>query len=281
MRSFVPWRLGIEHLTAFVYDEPARASYNEVRMIPRSTQRQLVLQTTTATAPLSAQYRYTDYWGTEVIAFDVPQPHTTLEIRAAAIVDTGLPPAHPPDAAWSEVLEARDRFVEMLQPTPYTRADDRLEAAADTLHRATPRETVDAVLGWTDDMVAYEPGSTSVHTSAPEVVAAGCGVCQDRAHVALALLRRLGIPARYVSGYLHPHVEPSVGETVDGQSHAWIEVWTGGWWEVDPTNGGVVDRRHVLVARGRDYGDVAPLKGIYAGSAEHAMAPVVSVTRQA
>lgn len=278
--SRTQWRLAIEHVTAFAYDEPARASYNETRMIPLTTHRQVTLHARVSTTPMSSEYRYSDYWGTEVIAFDIPQPHTALDIRAEAIVDTGLTPVVAADATWSELEHVRDRFAELLTPTEYTRCDELLTHVAQTLRRPTPRGTVEAVLEWIGDSVAYEPGTTGVHTSAPEVVAAGRGVCQDRAHVALALLRKVGVPSRYVSGYLHPHVEPNVGETIDGQSHAWIETWTGAWWESDPTNDGDVDHRHVLVARGRDYADVAPLKGIFAGKAESSMGTVVRVTRQ-
>jgi transglutaminase-like putative cysteine protease len=92
-------------------------------------------------------------------------------------------------------------------------------------------------------------------------------------------LRSIGIPARYVSGYFHPVPAPDVGDTVDGQSHAWIEVWTGAWWELDPTNLVPVGPRHVAVGRGRDYGDVSPVKGIYAGGDDDSMTTTVSIQR--
>jgi len=275
-----PWRLAIEHVTSFSYAEPVRSSFNEVRMAPLTTARQNTLRADVFTAPLTAAYWYTDYWGTRMLAFDIAQPHVALEIRAAATVDTGPAPEVPVNASWDEIEGVADRFAEYLAPTAYTRCDDNLDDIGGELRRDTPLGTVEAVLSWVYEAIAYEPGVTSVHTSAPEVVAAGKGVCQDRAHVALALLRWSGIPARYVSGYLHPHLDPVIGDTVDGQSHAWMEVWTGGWWESDPTNPGTVGRRHVTVGRGRDYGDVAPLKGIYAGGSENEMTTVVRITRQ-
>ena len=118
-----------------------------------------------------------------------------------------------------------------------------------------------------NERVAYVPGSTGVQTNAVEAWQLGQGVCQDIAHVTLSLLRQAGVPARYVSGYLHPAKEPPVGETVTGESHAWVEAWLGNWWGFDPTNGIPAGERHVVVASARDYSDLPPLKGVYAGAA--------------
>ena len=109
----------------------------------------------------------------------------------------------------------------------------------------------------------------------------GRGVCQDFVHVAIALLRACGIPARYASGYLHPDVHAGIGDTVTGQSHAWLEAWLGSWYPVDPTSGAEVGERHVLVARGRDYGDVAPLKGVFHGLADLSVDVRVAIERVA
>ena len=106
----------------------------------------------------------------------------------------------------------------------------------------------------------YTPGITTVQTTASEAWAQAAGVCQDFTHVTLSLLRAVGIPARYVSGYLYTG-SGEVGETVIGESHAWVEVWDGRWHGLDPTNGRVVGEGHVVVARGRDYADVSPLRG--------------------
>ncbi len=109
----------------------------------------------------------------------------------------------------------------------------------------------------------------------------GRGVCQDFVHVAIALLRACGIPARYASGYLHPHEDAGIGDTVTGQSHAWLEAWLGEWYPVDPTRGAEVGERHVLVARGRDYGDVAPLKGVFHGPPDLSVDVRVAIERVA
>jgi transglutaminase-like putative cysteine protease len=131
------------------------------------------------------------------------------------------------------------------------------------------------------DRVAYVPGSTGVQTNAVEAWQLGQGVCQDIAHVTLSLLREAAVPARYVSGYLHPAKEPQVGEMVSGESHAWVEAWLGGWWGFDPTNGIPAGERHVVVARGRDYTDLPPLKGVYAGGGMQSLGVTVEVTRLA
>ena len=120
-----------------------------------------------------------------------------------------------------------------------------------------------------------------MQTSAQEAWDQGQGVCQDIAHLTVALLREVGLPARYVSGYLHPYPEADLGDTVAGQSHAWVEYWTGEWVAADPTNQAPVGECHVVVARGRDYADVPPLKGIYHGAPSSTLDVTVEVTRRA
>jgi transglutaminase-like putative cysteine protease len=106
-------------------------------------------------------------------------------------------------------------------------------------------------------------------------------VCQDFAHLSLIILRSIGIPARYVSGYLYPDRDPGIGDTVDGQSHAWIQAWTGVWWDYDPTNDAEINEQYVSVGVGRDYSDVSPLKGIYSGEGATDLDVIVEITRLA
>ncbi len=275
-----PWRFEIEHRTVFTYDEQVRSSYNEVRMIPLNMDRQVTMQYEISISPNVNQYQYVDYWGTQVVAFDVPKLHDKLEIISKSSVDTNWQSKGPSSgASWADVANVSEEMAEFLFHTKHTSCDDRLTEIARTLRRDTPFETVETILDWVDKAITYEPGSTSVHTCAAEVLAKGKGVCQDRTHVALALLRQIGVPSKYVSGYLHPHLEPGISETVLGQSHAWIESWVGCWTEFDPTNLGEVAQRHVMVAKGRDYYDVAPIKGIYGGNSNNTMETSVSVTR--
>jgi len=120
---------------------------------------------------------------------------------------------------------------------------------------------------------------TNVHTSAHEAFVDGVGVCQDFAHLALAMTKSVGLPSRYVSGYFHPEQDAVIGEEITGESHAWVEVWTGSWWGFDPTNNCPIGERHVAIGRGRDYSDVPPVKGIFAGNANHTMQVSVRITR--
>ena len=136
---------------------------------------------------------------------------------------------------------------------------------------------------WSPDgeRIAYVRGSTSVTSTAADAWEAGAGVCQDIAHLAVGALRHVGIPARYVSGYLHPRKDAAIGEPAIGESHAWVEWWLGAWDAHDPTNATAIGERHVIVGRGRDYNDVPPIKGIVAGSARSELEVTVEITRLA
>lgn len=282
MRRFDGWRLRTEHVTSFRYGVPARASYNEVRKIPVTSAYQIALEARVTTTPSAPQYTYWDYWGTQVVAFNVDAPHDRLVVQGASLVETH-PAVEAPDASWSEVDGASERLVEYLLPTHYTRPNGVLEAAAAELRAssATPVDAARRAVHFSWDALKYVKGVTHVHSPAIEAFEAGSGVCQDFAHLGLTMLRVMGIPGRYVSGYLHPDAEAVVGETRDAESHAWLEAWVGRWWSLDPTNDSEVGLRHIVVARGRDYGDVPPTKGIYAGSAEQDTTVSVTITRTA
>lgn len=280
MRPTTGWRMRTEHLTTFRYPTPARASYNEVRKIPGTAARQTTLEARVQTSPVVSQYAYLDYWGTHVVAFNVDRPHDELAVHGVSLVET-RPPTAAPDGTWGAVEAVADRHAEFLAPSQYTAPRLDLVEVSRSLRAPAPRATVEAVVGWVKDSLEYVRGVTHVHTSAVEAFVAGSGVCQDFAHLALTVLRAGGIPARYVSGYLHPDPEAEVGEEAVGESHAWVEAWLGDWWGWDPTNGVDVGHRHVVVARGRDYADVAPVRGIYAGGAEHETAVSVRITRMA
>jgi transglutaminase-like putative cysteine protease len=279
----VSWRLRIQHRTGYRYDRTVVSSYNEARLTPQTGDRQLTLESTVSTRPVTRPLRYWDYWGSMVTAFDLHEPHDELVVTGNAVVETA-PSAPVPDAAptWDRLRteEVRDRFVEYLAPSSYTAPTPELAGAGRELAAAVAPAGLSALVGgWVRERLRYQPGSTGVHTSAVEAAAAGEGVCQDFAHVALVLLRAAGLPARYVSGYLHPARTAAVGETVVGQSHAWVEVWLGDWWGFDPTNDSPVGERHVVVARGRDYRDVPPLHGVYAGGGGSELTVEVAVTR--
>jgi transglutaminase-like putative cysteine protease len=145
-----------------------------------------------------------------------------------------------------------------------TRAPEELLALAAEYADAPPRLAGIDVCGLIHDRLAYERGSTGVNSTAREVWELGRGVCQDFTHVALGALRSIGLPARYVSGYLHPQ-PGEANRTVVGESHSWVEWWCGSWVAYDPTLRRRLTDSYVRIGQGRDYGDVAPLRGTYAG----------------
>lgn len=274
----------VVHTTGYDYATPVTSSYNEARLTPRNDARQNVILNRVETSPSTRSYRYTDYWGTVVTAFDLHAPHTGLEVVGSSVVETE--PSAPPEdpVGWEALAEdaVLDRFTEMLEFTGYVPADRALRKVARTLAKdRTPIEAARAAAAWVHEEMSYVPGTTGVHTSAAQAWEEQEGVCQDYAHLTLVLLRAMGIPARYVSGYLHPKRGAKVGDTVAGESHAWVEVWTGGWWGWDPTNDVAVNEQHVTVAVGRDYADVPPLKGIYSGGGSTELDVVVEITRLA
>ncbi|WP_194828698.1 transglutaminase family protein [Nocardia sp. XZ_19_231] len=278
------WRIRVVHTTGYVYDAPVTRSFNEARLTPRADSRQNVILNRVETVPATRAYRYTDYWGTAVTAFDLHAPHTELEVTGSSVVETE-PFAEPAEElSWDELQGGRviDRFDEMLSPTAYVPRDRKLSTVARQLSRGEePAKAVVRAAEWVHKEMDYIAGTTSVHTSALEAFAERRGVCQDYAHLTLVLLRSMGIPSRYVSGYLHPKPGAEIGETVAGQSHAWIEAWTGQWWGYDPTNNLAVNEQHVSVGVGRDYADVPPLKGVFSGGGSTDLEVVVEVTRLA
>lgn len=278
------WRMRVVHATGYAYKSPVTASYNEARLTPRSDSRQNVILNRVETIPATRSYRYVDYWGTAVTAFDLHAPHTELEVTASSVVETEEPEAPTGEVAWKELASeaVRDRFDEVLTPTHYTPASRRIERVGKRILKENdPQAAVIAAAQWAHSELQYVPGTTGVHSSGIDALREGKGVCQDFAHLTLILLRGMGIPSRYVSGYLHPKRDAVVGDTVDGQSHAWIQAWTGSWWNYDPTNDSEINEQYISVGVGRDYADVTPLKGIYSGEGSTDLDVVVEVTRLA
>lgn len=277
-------RLSIRHVTGFVYDGFAESSYNEARMTPLSSPRQHVLEASIRTSPGASQLTYLDYFGSAVTAFDLHDRHRQLEVTAEAMVDVALTPRSTSPLSFAELASPAilDRYAEYLAASPRTALPDELH---DELGSLQPRSTVDEMVvrvsGFVRERVAYVAGSTHVTTTAFESWTQTTGVCQDLSHLMISFLRGQGIPARYVSGYLHPVSDAAIGETVLGQSHAWVEYFCGEWVGFDPTNGNDIGLQHVVVAKGREYGDVPPLKGIYRGAPSRALGVTVEITRLA
>lgn len=277
-------RLRIRHTTKVSYAQAAVSSHNEVRMTPLTLPSQTTLDARVLVNPSTPTWSYWDYWGTQVTGFDLMEPHADLTITAVSLVETAPPGGLPAAPAWAEVAElvANSRLLEYTAPTSRTTMPDALvERARAAAAGLDPHETAVAVSSMVADHVRYIPGSTGVNTAAAEAWEQGAGVCQDIAHLTAGLLRALGLPTRYVSGYLHPDREAELHRPVAGQSHAWIEYWAGDWTGYDPTNRVRVDESHVVVGRGRDYDDVTPHKGVYRGVAGGPPEVTVEFTRVA
>lgn len=272
-------RLQVVHRTTHTYDSEIVSSYNEARLVPTTDRSQLTLSSRVTTDPDAPQFRYWDYWGTQVTAFDLHQAHRSLTVTCSSVVDTADAAAIPA-IGWQDLAGIADSHLELLAASPRTAADEELQALA-AEPAGTPDQVALRLVELVHERVEYVPGSTGVGTSAHEAWALGKGVCQDLAHVTVALLRARGIPARYVSGYLHPSIDPEIGQPVEGESHAWVEAWLGSWWGYDPTGLVPAGERHVVVARGRDYTDVSPFKGVYAGGGTQQVQVGVEVTRLA
>lgn len=279
-------RLRIEHTTRYEYNKRVTLSYNEARMTPVTDPQQVVLESVLKIAPsFAAISTYRDYWGSRVTAFDMQAPHEHLEVTAASTVEVYRAERFANDddvLSWSELHCAKtaDAFSDWLPQTPLSSAGAEVETLVrEAVSGLDPHRAAMSVFEWMRGEMEYVKGITGVHTSAEEAWLERKGVCQDLAHVGIGALRSLGIPTRYVSGYIHPKADAEMGQIVSGQSHAWLEWWDGEWRSWDPTNHKPAGDLHVSVARGRDYRDVPPLKGILSGGGGSALDVRVQITQ--
>lgn len=275
----------IKHVTNFRYKPSVRESVMEVRVQPRSDARQRCLTFQLDVHPQANIMLYRDFLGNTVHHFDIPGTSAHIQVAAQSLVDLVTAPL--PQLAdagdWDE-LDARvaaGDFWEMLLPSAFARPTDELEKLAGELNlgrRGNPLELLwelnDAVYQAFD----YVPNSTAVDSPIDEALKSRQGVCQDFAHIMTALLRKLKIPCRYVSGYLF-HEAKAHDRSPAGATHAWVEAFLPelGWVGLDPTNNLVCAERHIRVAIGRDYADVPPTRGVYKGEAESELSVQVSV----
>jgi transglutaminase-like putative cysteine protease len=279
-------RLRIKHTTGYRYEGEVTASYNEARMLPTSAEGQVVLYSGLEILPISAQHSYVDYWGSRVSSFEILTPHRELALTATSLVEV-RPHLHADHLiAWDDLAGEAERateYVEQRGQTRRTAPPEEVVALAQDIANSglTPCEAAREICIAVGKSVEYVQGVTAVTTTAAEAWEHRKGVCQDIAHLALGALRSVGIPARYISGYLHPKPDAAIGETVTGESHAWVEWFCGGWHGFDPTNLIDIGDRHVTVGRGRDYNDVPPLRGVYAGPFRSRLHVKVEITREA
>ncbi len=278
----------IRHITRLSYSTPIYESVMEVRMQPRADGNQYFSEFTLAITPRARLTSYLDYLGNAVHHFNIPGKHERIHLVAESTVDVkalpSLPEALPLDA-WHAVdaLVADADFWEMLQPGPFTHPTPLLDTLAAQLglasRAADPLTTVLRINRSLYEAFQYVPQSTRVDSTIDEAIALRQGVCQDFTHIMIALLRRLGLPCRYVSGYLYHRREVHDRSESDA-THAWVEVFLPGlcWWGFDPTNNLVVGDRHIRVAVGHDYADVPPTKGVFQGLATSELSVSVRVS---
>lgn len=281
-------RLEIRYLNEFTYSEPARESHNALRACPTEDVNQELIDYRVRITPEASVNSYIDYWGTKVDEFSVRQAHDALQICAESVVETRSPliPANDPPLVDYESLG--QELSEYLRPSPHAIWDNTVRDAAATTIRGekTAMGAINAISATVTTTIEYSPGATFIGVPVADVLKKQQGVCQDFAHLSIAMCRSVGIPARYVSGYLYSKsqtdaVAPNEVE-LDVQTHAWFEVYVPGhgWWGLDPTNPQPIGELHVKIGHGRDYEDVMPLRGVYHGGDEHALGVRVQITRE-
>jgi len=278
-------RYRIVHKTAFRYSETVGASYNEARMLPSLADNQMVLSEKLEVEPKSSFHEYVDYFGTRVVMFEVLEPHGELSIVSKSVVQTNDQSLTEPLLGWDDLpaaIVASVSLTEAVAQTNRTRPSKEFISAIERLTKnLTPHEAALVVCRFVHDSMVYKFGITGVNSVAKEAWKEKVGVCQDYSHIVIGALRHLGIPARYVSGYLDPGKETAVGQKVLGETHAWVEWWAGSWFAYDPTNDCEVLNRHIFVGRGRDYDDVPPMRGVFSGGSQHSELVVeVQFTRE-
>jgi transglutaminase-like putative cysteine protease len=276
-------RYHLIHITEFHYDGPVSESYNAVCVRPRQDEKQSCLSFRLSTSPESRPTAYQDTFGNWVHQFNILAEHRHLTVQAESVVLAhDLPTRIAIPMTLVELDEQREdlygQYYDFVAATEYVPHDfpeiEDLVRAAEGASDGYVAGFAEAASKLIHQKFRYVKGATHVHSSIEDVLKAGAGVCQDFAHLLLSVVRKRGLPGRYVSGYIVPQEAEEPGaklqEVIGGQaSHAWVEVWLPGtgWLPLDPTLGAPVGLRHIRVAYGRDYGDVAPVRGVYKGHA--------------
>ncbi|HEY2710865.1 MAG TPA: transglutaminase family protein [Caulobacteraceae bacterium] len=283
--------LEVRHVTQYHYAQPIRESVMELWMQPQKSVTQRLLSFELELDPAAQLFSYADSFGNAVYHFDVPQPHDRLEIVARSAVETQEPTPLPEALDRGEWDRLRSDFVrgecfDYLNPWGYAIRTEALAAFVeahkiDDLRRLDPltaaRELSSVIYG----AFEYAAGVTEADSPIDLALKEKRGVCQDFAHIMIAICREWGMPARYVSGYLFTNRTDGHDRSDPDASHAWVEVFLPSlrWVGLDPTNNLIAGERHVQVAVGRDYADVPPSRGVFKGESESQLAVGVSVRR--
>ena len=277
----LPVRYEVEHVSRYRYESPMRNCVMSVCLRPQDDEGQHLLRFDLTTDPPAPHNPEPDAFGNTKHVLNIHREHDSLTITAHSIVVV-LPAEAVPESlsaeAWGELQAASESFADwdFTHPTQLTMPSAGLRAFMERTGlgaAADPLTALRALMSAIRDSFTYEAGSTSVGSPIDQMLATGKGVCQDYAHVMLAVARLWGVPSRYVSGYV------DIGETRSGATHAWVECRLPdlGWVGFDPTNGCLADHRHIRIGAGRDYQDVAPTRGVLQGSGATELAVEVRV----
>lgn len=278
----------VHHLTRFVYSSPVSESMMELRMQPLDNERQHCLHFEVTTSHQTRVFGYRDHFGNTVHCFGVPGHHTRLDVTTESVVQTLAPTEIPDrvDGGWDAVDQATSNgeLLDWLLPGKFTGMTETLQAFMREIgleRGSDPLVTLLELNRRLSTELAYVPRSTSVDSPIDEALVARAGVCQDFSHIMVAMVRHLGVPSRYVSGYVAPHrADEDADRAASNATHAWVEVWLPGpeWVGLDPTNNMLAGERHIAVAVGRDYADVPPTRGVFRGLAGSQLSVAVSVS---
>lgn len=273
-----PIRYEIEHVSRYTYASPMRNCVMSLCLRPQDDEGQHVARFELTTQPHGPHNAEADGFGNTKHVLNIHREHEGLVITARSIVDS-LPRPTPPDAldiaAWDEVRAWAGSLADwnFMHPTALTRPSASLDAYMARTGLAEPDgDPLTALLGLMEtihDSFSYQPGTTSTYSPIDHALETGTGVCQDYAHVMLAVARGWGVPSRYVSGYVEARGTVEAQPTT-GATHAWVECKLPGlgWTGFDPTNRCLADQRHIRIGVGRDYQDVAPTRGVLLGNGE-------------
>jgi transglutaminase-like putative cysteine protease len=284
-QKFPGMKLSVFHRTCFLYGSPVTQSINTLHLEPRTFPYQKTISAIIRIIPATRVRRFTDLFQNITHHFELPTAHSKLEIESRIRVHN-----LPLDISQASREATLDAYVDSSvreQVWPYLQESRWVSRHPEVWRQALDisREHVSifnqamALMQWVYQEFTYDPGSTSVHTHLEEAFMMRRGVCQDFTHVLLGLCRAVGISARYASGYLYNGPRDTL---VGAQaSHAWAEVYipAAGWIGFDPTNNTLADERYVKISVGRDYNDVAPVRGSYHGTGQSRMEVFVEVER--
>jgi transglutaminase-like putative cysteine protease len=284
----------VTHRTTFTYTQPVAISHHVLRLTPRSHPRQHCLRFNMTIDPApSVRSESEDYFGNPITHLTIQTPHPQLIFEAKTLLDVMKPPPIHVDQSppWDQVIQqvqtpagsAGLEAQQFMYDSPYITIDD---ATYDFVRDCFPpgRPLLAGVMDLTSRIFrefTYEGGVTDVSTPVKDVLASRKGVCQDFAHLEIAALRSLGLPARYISGYLLTYPPEGQKKLVGADaSHAWLSIWSPdlGWVDFDPTNNLIPSDEHITLAWGRDYGDVSPINGFMVGGGHHTLTVSVDVS---